>query len=399
MALQLHIATLVLMFMSLAMTSFIVMFVIWRINRDMPGVPYWMVGTLLNTASAVTALLNAQFGWSDGLGPFLITCTSLLANVLVLEGVLQFRGYQSRRRRQFFLTLIPVFIVTSWLFRLDPVALEVFHDAINMVLQLSAGAAFIWRTANRGEFQANLLAASAGILIGLAISWQLAMTLGGAGMVVSGTGSPANQWYLFAGANFHVAWIFGLSVACYYRSRQQEMLLAREDSLTALPNRRWIDEKVSQTLSESQRSGEKFALIILDINDFKQVNDLYGHSAGDNVLAELARRLTQAVRESDFAGRLGGDEFIILARQIETGELLTQMVDRIRQQLNGKMMLSGSGNDIDISVSIGAAVFPADGDSMDTLLGSADASMYRDKNKQKLAPGTPLSTDSRHGIA
>lgn len=374
MVLQFDIATLVLMFMSLATTSFIVMFLIWRINRDMPGVSYWMLGTLLNTTSAVTTLLNAQFGWSDGLGPFLITCTSLFANLLVLEGVLQFRGYQSRRRKHFFLTLIPVFIVTSWVFRLDPAALNVFQNAINMVLQLSAGATFVWRTASRDEFQANLLAASAGILIGLAVSWQLAMTLGG-----SGTDLPANQWYLFAGANFHVAWIFGLSVACYFRSRQQEMLLAREDSLTALPNRRWIDEKISQTLSEAQRSGEKFALIMLDINDFKQVNDKYGHSAGDDVLTELAKRLKKAVRESDFAGRLGGDEFIILARQVETDELLAQTGERIRQQLDGKM--TDGGRVIDISVSIGAAVFPIDGDSLDTLLGAADSNMYRDKNK------------------
>jgi len=157
------------------------------------------------------------------------------------------------------------------------------------------------------------------------------------------------------------------------------MSLAREDSLTALPNRRWIDEKLSQTLAETQRSGEQFALIMLDINDFKQVNDRYGHSAGDKVLTELGRRLRQAVRESDFAGRLGGDEFIILARQVETDEPLVQMVERIRQQLNGAMSLNG--DNVDIGVSIGSAVFPADGGDPDTLLGTADTRMYQDKNK------------------
>lgn len=86
MALKLDITTLALMFITLAMTSFIVMFLIWRINRDMPGVLHWMVGTLLNTASAVTSLLNAQSGWTEGWGPFLGTTTSVLANMLVLEG-------------------------------------------------------------------------------------------------------------------------------------------------------------------------------------------------------------------------------------------------------------------------------------------------------------------------
>lgn len=380
MALQLDITTLVLMFITLAMTSFIVMFLIWRINRDMPGVLCWMVGTLLNTISAVTSLLNAQYGWADGWGPFWGASISLLANMLVLEGALRFRRYHSRRRWQFFLALIPFFIIASWTFRLDPVALDIFHDFFAMAFQILAGTVLLWRTADRGELQANLLAASASILIGLTISWRLTLLLNGSD-AGRGTGSPATQWYLFAGANLHVAWIFGLSVACYFRSRQQEMLLAREDSLTGLPNRRWIDERFSQTLAETQRSGENFALIMLDINEFKQVNDKYGHSAGDSVLSELANRLRTAVRESDFAGRLGGDEFIILARQIETNELLTQTVERIRRQLNGKMALAGS--QVDIRVSIGAAVFPEDGDSMDTLLGAADSGMYEDKKKQK----------------
>lgn len=227
------------------------------------------------------------------------------------------------------------------------------------------------------------MAASASILIGLTISWRLGLILSGNEVAARGAESPATQWYLFAGANFHVAWIFGLSVACYFRSRQREMLLAREDSLTRLPNRRWIDERLSQTLAETQRSGEKFALIMLDINDFKQVNDKYGHSAGDCVLTELAKRLRKAVRESDFAGRLGGDELIILARQIETDDLMAQVLERIRHQLNGKMALGD--NLVDLDVSIGAAVFPADGDNMDTLLGAADSGMYEDKKKQKHA--------------
>ena len=381
MALQLDTATLVLMFITLAITSFIVMLLIWRINRNMPGVLYWMMGTFLNIASAVATLLNAQYNWSEGWGPFLSTITSLAANMLVLEGALRFRGYASRRRGQFFLALIPVFIIATWVTRLDPIAHSTLHYGITMTLQLLAGVVLIWRTANRDELQANLLAATASVLIGLTVAWRLTLTLSGDELAVTRESSPVSQWYLFAGANFHVAWIFGLSVACYFRSRQQEMLLAREDSLTSLPNRRWVDERVGQTLKEAQRSGDRFALIMLDINNFKQVNDRFGHSAGDSVLTELAARLRGAVRESDFAGRLGGDEFVILTRQIDTDELLNQMLERMRHRLDGPMTLNGK--DLNISVSIGAAVFPADGNSRDALLGAADASMYRDKNKQK----------------
>jgi len=380
MALQLDTTTLVLMFITLAMTSFIVMFLIWRINRGMPGVLCWLVATLLNIISAVTTLLNAQFGWADEWGPLVSNNISLAANMLVLEGSLRFRGHDSIRRWHFFLALIPIFVILSMIFRQNPVSSLIFHDGITMSFQLLAGVVLIWRPANRGELEANLLAAIASILIGLTISWRLGLEIGGNSLASRSTESAATQWYLFAGANLHVAWIFGLSVACYFRSRQQAMALAREDSLTALPNRRWLDEKLSQTLNEAQRNDEQFAVIMLDINDFKQVNDTYGHSAGDKVLTELARRLGQVVRRSDFAGRLGGDEFIILARDIETDGALTQLLKRMRQQLNGPMPLSDAN--VDIRVSIGTAVFPVDGDSHDMLLGMADSRMYDDKKTQ-----------------
>ncbi|MGM0631669.1 MAG: GGDEF domain-containing protein, partial [Pseudomonadota bacterium] len=312
--------------------------------------------------------------------PFLSNSISMTANMLVLAGALQFRGYASARCWQLLLALIPFFVIITWFYRMDPVARNIFHDAFTMTFQFSAGAVLLWRTADRAEWQANLLAGLASGLMGLTIGWRLGLALAGNALVSQGTDSPATQWYLFAGANFHVAWIFGLSVACYYRSRQQVMSMAREDSLTALPNRRWLDEKLAQTLLETRRSGEPFAVIMLDINTFKQINDQHGHGAGDDVLTGLARRLTQAVRESDFAGRLGGDEFLILARQIDTDDQLAQLVERIRQQLNGPMSLKGG--EVGIRVSIGTAVFPTDGDSPEALLETADSRMYRDKRSQ-----------------
>lgn len=376
MNLQLDSTTLALMFITLAITSFIVMLLIWRINRDMPGVLFWMIATLLNTSSALTSLITARSGSMDGWTIILGTTMSLTANMLVLEGALRFRGFYSMRRWQVFLALVPLFAVSSWMTQTDPVSRSILHDLVTLVFQVGAGTTLIWRTSSQRELQANLLAASAGILIGLLIGWRLALTLS-----AGGAASAATQWYLFAGANLHVAWIFGLSVACYFRSRQQVMSLAREDALTALPNRRWIDEKLSEILTESQRSGEKFALIMLDINNFKQVNDQHGHSAGDRVLTELARRLRTAVRDSDFAGRLGGDEFIVLARWIETSTMLAQLTERLRQELVGAVQWNNQA--IDISVSIGSAVFPAEGEGADALMRKADNSMYRDKHAQK----------------
>ena len=380
MALQLDIATLALMFITLALTSFLVMLLFWRINRDVPGVLCWVAATLLNTASAVGSLTQALAGGDSDWGPFLINSISITANVLVVQGALLFRGYESGRRWQCFLSLLPVLLVLSWLARHDPVLLDSIHLSFTMACQLMAGAVLIWRTASRSELQANMLAALSSICIGLLIAWQLWMLANGDDMAGQRTGSLTDQWYLFAGANLHVTWIFGLNVACYFRSRQQVMSLAREDALTSLPNRRWIDETLDQTFAEKRRTGEKFAVIMLDVNEFKQVNDQYGHSAGDKVLKAVAERLNGAIRKSDFAGRLGGDEFFVLVRHLEPDVPLNQLIDRLRHQLNGELTLTGE--DIDIRVSIGAAVYPTDADNKDALLGAADASMYRDKARQ-----------------
>jgi hypothetical protein len=179
MALQLDIATLVLMFITLALTSFLVMLLIWRINREVPGVLCWVAATLLNTASAVATLLQALSGGDSDWGPFLSNSISITANLLVLQGALLFRGFSSRRHWQFFLAILPVLIVLSWLSRRDPVLLEGFHLLFTMACQLLAGAVLIWRTASRSELQANLLAALSGICIGLLIGWQLWLLVNG----------------------------------------------------------------------------------------------------------------------------------------------------------------------------------------------------------------------------
>ena len=384
MALQLDIATLALMFITLALTSFLVMLLFWRINRDVPGVLCWVAATLLNTASAVGSLTQALAGGDSEWGPFVVNSISLTANLLVLQGALLFRGYESRRRWQFFLAILPLLFIFSWIARRDPLLLEGFHLSFIMMCQLIAGVVLIWRTASHSELQANLLAAISGILIGLLVGWQLWKLVSDVGTSGPRTGSLTDQWYLFAGANLHVTWIFGLNVACYFRSRQQVMSLAREDALTSLPNRRWIDETLDQAFAEKRRTGEKFAVIMLDINQFKQVNDQYGHSAGDKVLKAVAERLKAAIRESDFAGRLGGDEFFVLVRHLEPDVPLKQLVLRFRHQLNGKITVNDA--EIDISVSIGAAVYPVDGNNSDALLGAADADMYRDKSAQTILP-------------
>ncbi|MEX0738643.1 MAG: GGDEF domain-containing protein [Pseudohongiella sp.] len=375
--LELDIATLTLTFVSMAFTTVIVLLLIWRINRDMPGVTLWLLGGVLLLTSTLTLFLGVRLEFPDGVAPFVSNSLSLPGNMLLMEGTLRFRGFASRRRWLFLLALIPVFLLASWINRFDAAARYIFHDSFTMTFMLVTSVAFIWRPAGRDELYANILASFGSALMALSIGARLLTAMTNSDQVMGGTGSTVTQWFLFTGTNFYVMWMFGISVACYFRSRQQVMQMAREDSLTGLPNRRCIDERLEQTLAESKRSGETFAVIIADINEFKLVNDRFGHSAGDRLLHGIADRLRNAVRAADFAGRLGGDEFLILARLVDSDETLEQVINRLRTRLEGPLDVPGGS--FNIRVSIGAAVCHAGGETADQLLRIADADMYRDK--------------------
>lgn len=374
---QLDIATLTLTFVSMALTTVIVLFLIWRINRNMPGVVFWLLGGLLMLVSTFTLFLGVQLNFPEGLAPFLSNSLSLPGSMLLMEGTLRFRGFISRKRWLLLLALIPVFLLASWINRFDATARYIFHDSFAMSFQMITAVAFVWRPTDRDELYANILAAVGSALMAISVSIRLFMALGNSEQVMGGTGSTVTQWYLFTGTNFYVMWMFGISVACYFRSRQQVMQLAREDSLTGLPNRRCIDERLVQTLAECKRNGEAFAVIMADINDFKLVNDRFGHSAGDRLLYGLAERLQNAVRDADFAGRLGGDEFLVIARPVDSSEALEQVVSRLRDSMEGPMEIPGGS--FNVRVSIGAVICPAGTETADQLLGAADAEMYRDK--------------------
>lgn len=379
---QLDIATLTLTFVSMALTTVIVLFLIWRINRNMPGVVFWLLGGLLMLVSTLTLFLGVQLSFPEGLAPFLSNSLSLPGSMLLMEGTLRFRGFISRTRWLLLLGLIPVFVLASWINRYDAPARYVFHDSFAMTFQFITAVAFVWRPTDRDELYANILAAVGSALMAISVSIRLLMALANSEQVMGGTGSTVTQWYLFTGTNFYVMWMFGISVACYFRSRQQVMQLAREDSLTGLPNRRCIDERLVQTLAECKRSGEAFAVIMADINDFKLVNDRFGHSAGDRLLHGLAERLQDAVREADFAGRLGGDEFLVIARPVESKAALEQVVSRLRSSMEGPLAIPGGS--FNVTVSIGAVVSPAGSETADQLLGAADAEMYRDKARIRI---------------
>ncbi|OWW19579.1 hypothetical protein AYR66_08670 [Noviherbaspirillum denitrificans] len=175
-----------------------------------------------------------------------------------------------------------------------------------------------------------------------------------------------------------LVWIFLDDRARALHAANQAMQLALYDPLTGLPNRKLLDERLQLALATAKRHGGCVALLFIDLDKFKPVNDNYGHSYGDLLLKEVAQRLRGSVRESDTASRLGGDEFVALLPEVEGEADVAVVADKVLQRLN--MPYRISGHTFNISASIGAAIYPRDGTDAKSLTRSADLAMYDAKN-------------------
>ena len=158
---------------------------------------------------------------------------------------------------------------------------------------------------------------------------------------------------------------------------QQIKHLASHDVLTQLPNRGLLDDRLSQALLTHQRERAKFAILFIDLDNFKMVNDQWGHNAGDSLLVQFSQRLQQVIRRSDTVARFGGDEFIVLLNHIQSQESVCQVADNLLKVLSQPVRVADQ--DILIAVSIGIAIYPHDGNSVIELLKKADKLMYNAK--------------------
>jgi diguanylate cyclase len=155
--------------------------------------------------------------------------------------------------------------------------------------------------------------------------------------------------------------------------------LASHDSLTGLPNRLLLDDRIAQAIAQAHRQAHEFAVAVLDLDRFKLINDSLGHRAGDELLCEVAVRLKGAIRAVDSIARLGGDEFVIVFDGPMTPAETLEMGKRLLKVMEPSMRLLGI--DVHVSPSIGIAFFPRDGETVDKLLAHADAAMYHAKER------------------
>ena len=194
-----------------------------------------------------------------------------------------------------------------------------------------------------------------------------------AGAAAMREGSLVGLMMVLAVATF-VAAAVALRLAS--RARAAETLALR-DALTGLPNRTLLDDRIEQALQRARRTADAFALMAVDLDGFKEVNDIRGHDAGDQVLERIARRLESVVRASDTVARVGGDEFVVLSLGTRTEDEAAALVGRLRHALRRPYRVDGGT--VEIDASIGWALFPADGATPEELLARADVKMFATK--------------------
>ncbi|MFI8481670.1 diguanylate cyclase domain-containing protein [Pseudomonas sp. NPDC078700] len=191
-------------------------------------------------------------------------------------------------------------------------------------------------------------------------------------------------WSEEVGARIGVA----RDVTALWQAESELHFLAHHDSLTALANRSLFNERLDSALRTARRNQSTLALLFVDINDFKGINDIHGHSAGDRVLCSVARRLEGCVRETDTVARIGGDEFTVLLTDIQSAEAVSAKVEQILA-LMAEPLGAECGEVKMPSCSIGVACYPADGEDADTLLSHADSDMYRIKRQRAVGGCKP----------
>ena len=170
-----------------------------------------------------------------------------------------------------------------------------------------------------------------------------------------------------------------LSAADRKQAEEEMRRLANYDHLTGLPNRTLFMDRMEQALARARRSRHPMALLFIDVDRFKSVNDSLGHNVGDQLLYQIGQRLLECVRTSDTVARLGGDEFTVIVEDCLETQAVTLTCERILASLSESMLLEGT--EVNLGASIGVSMYPSDGTTVQALLQNADSAMYKAKER------------------
>lgn len=207
-------------------------------------------------------------------------------------------------------------------------------------------------------------------------SWQIAA------IPMVGWGSDLTAIWLLRISGWLLALLIGILITALVETRAINLELALHDPLTGLPNRRLLEDRLQQLLEHHKRNSTGFGVLSIDLDDFKAVNDTYGHRAGDKLLQIAAFRMQSSIRATDTVCRSGGDEFIILIDDVNTRSDLEKAQQQVINKLTGNALVEN--RTIQLKASSGIAYYPEDGESLDSLLKASDRKMYTNKRRGQI---------------
>ena len=188
--------------------------------------------------------------------------------------------------------------------------------------------------------------------------------------------TPGEMTYAGAVADYMT---LALATADRREAEEEMRKLANYDRLTGLPNRNLFQDRMEQALARARRSKHSLALLFIDVDRFKSVNDSLGHNVGDQLLYQIGHRLLECVRSTDTIARLGGDEFTVILEDCADMQVVTRTCERILESLAEPLLIDGT--EISLGCSIGVSLYPSDGHSAQSLLQNADSAMYKAKER------------------
>ncbi len=343
-----------------------------------PSLSLWTRGTVLLPLGFL--LLTLRGVWPDLLTVLLANLLLVVAFGYYVRAVLCFRGLP--HRAQWTWLLAGATIPGLWWFTYVDPQLTARAAMVSAALAVEVGAVALvmWRmpAIERGR------GAWASISLFTVAAAFLAYRAGYFALFPESLAHPfqtsAMQLFSFAaGALLPLVGTFGFLLLCVDRARRELETAATTDFLTGLCNRRAIGNFGTQAFARARRTGAPLAVLVLDLDHFKRINDAFGHAAGDTALREIAAVLRASVRADETLGRLGGEEFVILLEDTDAATA-RRAAERVRQQLAARR-IDMSSESVHVTASVGVAVLTGEDHSFDDVLQRADRAMYEAKTQ------------------